>query len=185
MTKEEIVAALKGEKPASAQLPPDNKVNFTNKVGVVTEEQEKYLEEILFQKDEQDSFKKVSRFISGSIDDAKVKEVLQSHTIMIGVVALPLKTEIAKEGVAFNRNGYFCYAIRLTRYGMTFGVEKGASITVTPWDKPYGADAVIDLVRSRKEKVRSMMGFAHIFQERDDAEIADIIAKAMEGEVTE
>ena len=185
MTKEEIVAALKGEKPASAQLPPDNKVNFTNKVGVATEEQAKYLEEILFQKDEQDSFKKVSRFISGSIDDAKVKEVLQSHTIMIGVVALPLKTEIAKEGFAFNRNGYFCYAIRLMRYGMAFGIEKGSSITVTPWDMPYGADAVIELVRSRKEKIRKQMGFLGVFNERDDAEIADMIAKAMEGEVTE
>ena len=186
MTKEEIMAALRGEKPESEQLPPDNKVNFTNKVGVATDEQAKYLEEILFQKDEQDSFKKVSRFISGSIDDTKVKEVLQSHTIMIGVVALPLKTEIAKEGFAFNRNGYFCcYAIRLMRYSMAFGVEKGSSITVTPWDRPYGADAVIELVRSRKEKIRKQMGFLEIFNERDDAEIADMIAKAMEGEVTE
>ena len=185
MTKEEIIAALKGEEPTGAQFPPDNKVNFTNKVGVVTEEQSKYLEEILFQKDEQDSFSKVSRFISGSIDDAKVKEVLQSHTIMIGFVALPLKTEIAKEGFAFNRNGYLCYAIRLMRYGMAFGVEKGSSITVTPWDRPYGADAVIELVRSRKEKIRKQMGFMEFFRERDNEEIVGVIAKAFEQGVAE
>ena len=185
MTKEEIMAALRGEKPASEQLPPDNKVNFTKKVGVATEEQKKYLEEVLFQKDEQDSFCKVSRFISGNIDDAKVKEAMQSHTIMLGVVTLPLRMELAKEGFAFNKDGYFCYAIRLMSCGMGLSVDKGSSITVTPWDKPYGADAVIELVRSRKEKIRKQMGFLEVFNERDDAEIADMIAKAMEGEVTE
>ena len=185
MTKEEIIAALKGEKPTGAQLPPDNKVNFTNKVGVATEEQAKCLEEILFQKDEQDSFSKVSRFISGSIDDAKVKDVLQSHTVMVGVVALSLRGEIAKDGFAFNKYGYFCYTIRLMRNGVAFGIDKGSEIAVTPWDRPYGADAVIELVRSRKEKIRKQMGFLEFFNERDDAEIADMIAKAMEGEVTE
>ena len=179
MTKEEIIAALKGENPKSS------KINFSNKVGVATDEQAEYLQEILFHKNEQYSFSKVSRFISENIDDEKVKEAMQSHTIMLGVVALPLRMEVAKEGFAFNKDGYFCYAIRLMCCGMGFGVDKGSSITVTPWDKPYGAEAVIELVRSRKEKIRKQMGFLEVFNERDDAEIADMIAKAMEGEVTE
>lgn len=185
MTKEEIVAALKGEKPESAQLPPDNKVNFTNKVGVVTEEQSKYLEEILFQKDEQDSFSKVSRFISGSIDDANVKDVLQNHTVMVGVVSLPLRGEIVKEGFAFNKYGYFCYAIGLMRTGIAFRVDKGSSVTVTPWFSSYGMNAVIDLVKSRKKHIAERVGFMEFFRERDDQEIADVIAKAFEQGVAE
>ena len=58
MTKEEIMAALRGEKPASEQLPPDNKVNFTKKVGVATEEQAKYLEEVLADMKQLDKNKK-------------------------------------------------------------------------------------------------------------------------------
>ena len=180
MTKEEIVAALKGEKPASAQLPPDNKVNFTNKVGVATEEQSKYLEEILFQRDEQDSFAKVSHFISANIDNAKVREVLQCHTVMLGTVVLPLRMELAQEGFAFNKDGYFCYAIGLMRTGISFRADKGSSVTVTPWFSSYGMNAVIDLVKSRKKHIDERVGFMEFFRERDDEEIADVIAKAFD-----
>lgn len=178
MTKEEIIAALKGEKPKSS------KINFTNKVGVATDEQAEYLEKILFQKDEQDSFSKVSRFISENFDDAKVKDVLQCHTVLVGVVALPLKTAIAKEGFAFNRNGYFCYAIRLMRNGVAFSIDKGSEIAVKPWSlysySPYGVDAVIDLVKSRKKQIAERVGFMEFFRERDDEEIAGVIAKAFD-----
>lgn len=185
MTKEEIIAALKGEEPTGAQFPPDNKVKFTNKIGVATEEQSKYLEEILFQKDEQDSFSKVSRLISGSIDDAHVKDVLQNHTVMVGVVSLPLRGKIVKEGLAFNKYGYFCYAIGLMRTGIAFRVDKGSSVTVTPWFSSYGMNAVIELVRSRKEKIRKQIGFMEFFRERDNEEIAGVIAKAFEQGVAE
>ncbi len=184
MTKEESMAALRGEKPASEQLPPDNEVNFTKKVGVATEEQAEYLEKILFQKDEQDSFSKVSRFISKNIDDAKVKDVLQCHTVLVGVVALPLRTEIAKEGFAFSKDGFFCYAIRLTRNSVAFGVDKGSEIAVKPWSlysyRPYGVDAVIDLVKSRKKQIAERVGFMEFFRERDNEEIAGVIAKAFD-----
>ena len=184
MTKEEIVAALKGEKPASAQLPPDNKVNFTNKVGVATKEQAKYLDEILSLKDEQDSFAKVSHFISANIDNAKVREVLQCHTVMLGTVVLPLRMELEQEGFAFNKDGYFFYAVRQSRFGIAFSVDKGSSITVTPWDKPYGADAVIELVRSRKERIHKKVGLMEFFNECENDEIADAIEKAFKEEVT-
>ena len=180
MTKEEIISALKGEEPTGAQFPPDNKVNFTNKVGVATEEQSKYLEEILFQKDEQDSFSKVSRFISENIDDANVKDVLQNHTVMVGVVSLPLRGEIVKEGFAFNKYGYLCYAIGLMRTGIAFRVDKGSSVKVTPWFSSYGMNAVIDLVKSRKKHIAERVGFMEFFRERDDEEIADVIAKAFD-----
>lgn len=181
MTKEDIIAALKGEKPKSS------KINFSNKVGVATDEQAEYLEKILFQKDEQDSFSKVSRFISENIDDAKVKDVLQCHTVLVGVVALPLCTEIAKEGFAFSKDGYFCYAIRLMRNGVAFGVDKGSEIAVKPWPwySPYGVDAVIDLVKSRKKQIAEKVGFMEFFRERDNEEIAGVIAKAFEQGVAE
>ena len=184
MTREEIIASLKGEKPTGAQLPPDNKVNFTNKVGVATEEQAKYLNEILSLKDEQDSFAKVSHFISANIDNAKVRAVLQCHTVMLGTVVLPLRMELAQEGFAFNKDGYFCYAVRHSRFSIAFSVDKGSSITVTPWDKPYGAEAVIELVRSRKERLYKKLGLMESFDECENDEIADAIEKAFKEELT-
>ncbi|MBQ4199617.1 MAG: hypothetical protein II649_07015 [Kiritimatiellae bacterium] len=185
MTKEQIMAALKGEKLTDAQVPSDGKVNFIEKVGFATKEQAKYLGEILSLKDEQDSFAKVSRFISANIDNAKVREVLQCHTVMLSTVVLPLQMELAQEGFAFNKDGYFCYVVRHSRFSIAFCVDKGSSITVTPWDKPYGADAVIELVRSRKEKIHNKkVGLMGIFNECENDEIADAIEKAFKEEVT-
>ena len=180
MTKEQIIAALNGESPKDEQS-PDNKIDFTKR-GVATKEQSKYLAKMFVQKDEQDSFRNLSRFMSGNVDNAEVRDVLKCHTVMVGTVVLPLETAIVKEGLAFNKDGYFCYSFRLLGNSLGFGIFKDSRFEVTPWDRLYGADAVVECVRNLKAKIYEKMGFMSLFRERANDEIADVIEKAFKEE---
>lgn len=181
MTKEEMIDYLSGKKLEDAN---SNKVQFT-KCGVVTEEQAKYIMDTLCLKDEQESTRLLSGFIGDNCEDAKIGEALKAHAICFAIVTIPSHMAVVKECVAFSKEGYIRYKLRITLNGLAFIVDKENGMRLIPWDVPITDTTLLqlsvlkvikDLNNELDEKISKE--YALTFNTRPYAEVAEAVIKA-------
>lgn len=181
MTKEEMIAYLSGKKPEEAN---SNKVTFT-KCGVATEEQAKYIMDALCLKDEQESARRLSGFLGDNCEDTKIGEALKAHAICVAIVTIPPKMTVVKECVAFSKEGYILYGLRITLTGLAFGVDKDKGMRLIPWDAPITDTTLLQLsvlkvINDRKNELDEKISkeYALTFNPRPYAEVAEAVIKA-------